>query len=72
MSLEQFMPGGVKNRCSNCGKVLKTVRKLKNEKTGKEKPYCRECYYKKLKKPYDATHYTSKNFKIIREEEDDL
>lgn len=43
MSLEQYMPGGVKIRCSDCKKVIEgPVRRLK------KMPYCRECFGKRL------------------------
>ena len=43
MSLERYMSGGVKIRCSNCGRVVKDgVRYLR------KKPYCRDCFGKRL------------------------
>ncbi len=56
MSLEQYMPGGVKIRCSDCDVVLKgPIRYLK------KKPYCHDCFGKKLgrKKETDSEEVTS-------------
>ena len=56
MNLEHYMPGGVKIRCSTCGKVIKDgVRYLKKN------PYCRDCFGKRLrrKKEKDSKEVTS-------------
>jgi hypothetical protein len=43
MTLERFIPGGIPIRCCKCKKVLKSpIRRLEG------KPYCRECYGKRL------------------------
>ena len=48
MSLEKFMPGGVKIRCSSCGQVIKgTVRRLTTKKC-KDEPLCHVCFGKRL------------------------